>query len=469
MRKVFAGFWKQTTGVLLAALFLRLFFALACPHVAGDSPVYEAFAINLLQSGVYSHLESSERAALRPTMIRMPGYPLMLAAVFAIAGTNNETAVRVLQAILDTWTCILVALIVFELCNREDRGRFLARWALVLSAICPFCANYSASILTEVPTILLWTAATLYGLRALNQRAPRKNGFVCGLLTGGATLFRPESGLLVGIFILVLVLTKRFARTWKSILASGGLMAAGLVLVLLPWAFRNAWTLHTFEPLAPTYAQDQGEKVTFGYFAWCRTWLWKYSDVVSYLFPLETTDLPTDSLPVGAYDNEDQRQRILDLMKLHNQDGDYLDPASDEVFGAMARKRWIEHPLRCALTLPVLRSLAMWFTPRIEILSLEGYLVPPREAWNRDPVDFLVTLFFFLLNIAYLALALWGSFTIFSQSQFSTSVKSLGFALLAVIAIRTGFFAYFAFPEPRYVLETYPHIIALGAFVLQRK
>jgi hypothetical protein len=54
MRSVFAGFRKQAALVLLAALSLRLFFALACPNVGGDSPIYEAFAKNLLQ-----HLLSS--------------------------------------------------------------------------------------------------------------------------------------------------------------------------------------------------------------------------------------------------------------------------------------------------------------------------------------------------------------------------------------------------------------------------
>jgi 4-amino-4-deoxy-L-arabinose transferase-like glycosyltransferase len=418
---------------------------------------------------IYSHLEISGDTALRPTMIRMPGYPLMLAAVFAGAGENNGTAVRIVQALLDTWTCILVALIVFELFNREDRGRLYARWALVLSALCPFSANYSASILAEVPTTLLWTAAALYGLRALNRQTPRKDGFICGLLTGGATLFRPESGLLVPIFILVFIFARSSLGAWKPVFVNSGLMVAGLVLVLLPWMLRNAWTLHVFQPLAPAYAQDQGERVSLGYLHWCRTWLWKYDDIVTFWFPLESTDLPTDSLPASAYDNEVQRSKILGLIHLHNEEGDYLDPKSDESFNAISRQRWIEHPLRCALMLPALRSLAMWLTPRTEILNLEGTLVPLRKAWKHDPVDYSLTLFFFLLNIAYLALALWGVVAIFRRADFLLSINFWGcFALLAVIVIRTVFFAYFTFPEPRYVLEVYPFVTAFGAFAFKR-
>jgi 4-amino-4-deoxy-L-arabinose transferase-like glycosyltransferase len=471
MKEAFAGLGKRTAGFLLLALALRLFFSYACPHVAGDSPIYEGFARNLLKSGTYSHLEPQDNAALRPTMIRAPGYPLMLAAIFAIAGTGNETAVRVVQAFLDTFTCLLIALIVFEISDSPDcHRRRRAQWALFLSALCPFSANYSASILTEVPTTLLCTAGTLFGLRALKRLAPRKNWFYCGLLAGAATLFRPESGLLLAVFGLVLLCKEGSRRVWKPILAGASLGAAGLALALLPWTVRNALTLRTFQPLAPMYAQDQDERVPLGYIDWCRTWLWKYRDITLYLFPLETSDLPTSPLPSGAGAGEDESKKILDLIKRHNEEGDTLDPVSDQEFEVIAREHRQGHPLRCYLTLPLLRSLAMWFTPRVEILNLEGRLLPLSQSWDNDRVDFSFTLLLFLINIAYLALALGGMGRILRRSRSFKSPEFLGsVTLLAAIAVRTVFFACFAFPEPRYVLEVYPDVIALGAFVFLQK
>jgi 4-amino-4-deoxy-L-arabinose transferase-like glycosyltransferase len=466
MREAFAGHWKRTFGVLLIALALRLYFALACPHVAGDSPIYEAFARNLLESGTYSHLQYQNHSAPKPTMIRVPGYPLMIAAVFAAAGTGNETAVRVLQAVLDTFACVLIALIAFEISSGEIRlRRRRAQWTLALAAVCPFCANYSASILTEVPTTLLWTAAVLFGLKALKNASAGRNWLYCGLLAGGATLFRPESGILVGIIGIVLFLKEGSRKAWGTIIKGACLMGFGLILALLPWAARNAWTLHSFQPLAPTYAQDKGETVTYGYYDWCRGWLWKYQDVVGFIFPVETENLPTGPLPSGSFDGEDQRQTILQMIRNHNKQGNYIAPESDRTFQFIAGENRRNHPFRYHVLLPVLRSAAMWFTPRVEILNLEGRLLPLAGAWENDPVDFSISLFLFLINIFYIALGIWGAVSILKRPRSWDHPEFLGcFALLAVIVVRTGFFALFAFPEPRYVLEAYPAVIALGAF-----
>lgn len=452
--------------MLIMALALRLCFALACPHVAGDSPIYEAFAHNILKSGTYSHLESRDNAAPRPTMIRVPGYPLMLAAVFLAAGKDNETAVRAFQAFLDTFTCLLVALIVFEMSSGEvRRRRRLAQWALAFSAMCPFSANYSASILTEVPTTLLWTAAILFGLRALRDPSSGRNWFVCGLLSGAATLFRPESGILIGIIGSVLFLKQIMRGSWKPIIKGACLMGLGLILILSPWAVRNAWTLHAFQPLAPTYAQDRDETVTYGFYNWCRTWVWKYQQVADYLFTVETEDMPAAQLPSGSYGRPAQKETLLRLIRNHNEQGHYIDPESDRTFQGIADENRRADPLRYFIVLPALRSIAMWFTPRVEILELKRTLLPMSAAWKNDPIDFSFSLFLFLVNVFYIALAVWGAVSIFRRSRSFGDSEFLGcVALLAVIIARTIFFAVFAFPEPRYVLEAYPAVIALAAF-----
>jgi 4-amino-4-deoxy-L-arabinose transferase-like glycosyltransferase len=467
MREAFSGYWKQTSGVLVIALVLRIFFAFYCPHIDdGDSPIYEAFARNLLKFGVYSHYQAQDHAAPEPTLIRAPGYPLMLAAVFAVAGEQNETAVRVSQAFLDTVTCLLIALIAFEISVGDNRRRRrIAQCALLLSALCPFIANYAATILTEVPATLLWTAGTLFGLRALKHPSAKRNWFYCGLLAGAATLFRPESGILVGILGLVLCVKQIVQRVWKPILTGTVLLAAGLLLALLPWTVRNAVTLRTFQMLAPTYAQDSDERVTSGYFDWCRTWLWTYQDIAAYLWPLESEDLPTGTLPTGSFDTAAQRDTILTLIKRHNNEGDTLDAASDSTFALIAGERRRRHPFRFYISLPALRSLAMWFTPRVEILSLEGRLLPIAESWENDPVEFSITLFMFLVNAAFVGLGLSGVVSMLRGNRSFEGFASLGcFTLVAIIVLRTAFLAYFAFPEPRYILEAYPCVIVLAAF-----
>jgi 4-amino-4-deoxy-L-arabinose transferase-like glycosyltransferase len=470
MREAYAGCWKRTAGLLLLALILRLYFALACPFVAGDSSIYEAFAQNLLHSGTYSHLESTAGSLLRPTLIRVPGYPLFLAAVFNFAGMRNEIAVRIIQALLDTLTCLLIGLMVFEMSDREvKQRRRLAQWALFLSALCPFSANYAAAILTETPTTLLWTAGTLFGLRSLRGCAPKKNWLLCGLLAGAASLFRPESGLLPGVIGLVLVFKEGIRRQWKPILVGGSLMAAGLAIALFPWTARNALTLRTFQPLAPIYAQDQGERVVLGYLDWCKTWLWTYRDETLFWFPIESETLPAESLPAEAGDGNGQREKTLSLIRRYNNRNNDLDAALDSEFESIALERRHAHPFRYYFTLPFLRASALWFTPRVELLNLDGRLLPISQAWNIDPRDFSITLFFFILNIVYMGLALCGALKIIKRSGSFRDPEFLGcFTLLAIIAIRTIFFACFTFPEPRYVLEVYPNVIALGAFTFMK-
>jgi hypothetical protein len=259
-------------------------------------------------------------------------------------------------------------------------------------------------------------------------------------------------------------------RQWRRAMLSSSLMAAGLLLALIPWTVRNAWTLKTFQMLAPTQAQDVGERVPNGYLNWCKTWLWTYHDIESYWWPLEAKDLPTGPLPAGSIDNDAQGEIVLGMLKRHNLDGDNLDPRSDREFGFLASQRRRAHPLRYYVTLPFLRSLAMWFTPRVQTLNVDEELLPVKKAWRTDPFDFSVNLILFAVNFLYVALAIGGGISVLKKTRtvrdFVRDFEFLGFVtLVMIIVIRTGFFAYFSLPEPRYVLETYPNIIVLASFV----
>ncbi|MBZ5553979.1 MAG: glycosyltransferase family 39 protein [Acidobacteriia bacterium] len=467
MKEAFSGHRKQTYALVLLALTLRILLALAFPHVGGDSPIYEAYARNLLQYGVYSHLEPQDQQPPAPTLTRAPGYPLFLAALFALTGHGNETAVRIVQALLDTLTCVLIAIIVFSLSTGELAGRRrLAQRALLLAALCPFVANYAASILAEVPTTLLLTAATLFAVRGLQPSMPKRNWLFCGLSAGLATLFRVESGLWLVAIGLVLVLRRVSHHRWRAIVADGFLVILGLALALFPWTVRNLVTFKTFQPLAPAYAQDPDEFVPRGYYNWCRTWLWRFGDVYNFIWTVQDSDIPLGALPGSASDTPAERERILLLLRGHNESHS-LDSAADSEFEGMARERLHRHPFRVFVITPALRTLALWFTPRVEILPLEGRLLPIREAWENDPRDFLFSLLLFLVNLVYLAFALAGVWRIFRHHRSPDDPEVVGaFLLLSLIFLRTVFLSYFAFPEPRYVVEVFPEVIALGGFAI---
>src|SRR6187397_317625 len=86
--------------LLLIALGFRLFIALRLPNdEPDDGRVYSQIARNILEQHVYS-IESE--APYTPTLIRLPGYPLFITAIYAVFGHGNNTAVRVVQGVLDT-------------------------------------------------------------------------------------------------------------------------------------------------------------------------------------------------------------------------------------------------------------------------------------------------------------------------------------------------------------------------------
>ena len=216
--------------LLLLALGFRLFVALRLPNdTPGDGVVYAQIARNVLEQHVYSH---EEQPPFAPSLIRLPGYPFFLAAIYAVTGHGNNTAVRVVEAIIDTGTCVLVALVAFQWTEDKKRKGIAAIAALTLAAVCPFTTIYVATILTEVPTsflaVLLCLVSTL-AFKAPDLRRAIPLWIAAGLIAGLAVFFRPDSGLFaaaVGFTILLsaLAITRDrknvIQRFWKSIIVA---------------------------------------------------------------------------------------------------------------------------------------------------------------------------------------------------------------------------------------------------------
>src|SRR6185295_17737755 len=96
--------WFVYAALLVGALSFRLFIALRLPNdEPGDGRVYSQIARNVLEQHVYSH---DSQPPYAPSLIRLPGYPLFLAGVYKIFGVGYNTAVRVVQAVIDTATCV---------------------------------------------------------------------------------------------------------------------------------------------------------------------------------------------------------------------------------------------------------------------------------------------------------------------------------------------------------------------------
>jgi 4-amino-4-deoxy-L-arabinose transferase-like glycosyltransferase len=456
--------YVQLGAALLIGFALRLFFIFKFAPYSGDTKFYEELARNWLYHGVYGLFV---RGQLSPVDMRMPGYPAFLAAVYAVFGRSDK-AVTIVQAVIDMGTCVLTAAIAACLAP-HSRRRIAATVALWLAALCPFTANYSAIVLTEVLATFLTTLALLFFARALGDRSidvpPRALErrallYRAGLWLGGGfiigigTLVRPEAPLLLVAVVFALGLRWWRRADWSKLALAVLWMVAGLLLVLAPWAARNAITLGRIEFLAPRYAETKGDYIPRGFYEWTRTWMVQFGEAYLVTWKLEKAPIRIESLPSSAFDSAAERARVDALLRRYNSELN-MTPVLDHEFALLAGERTARHPIRTYFVIPVYRAWMIWFTPRIELLPYSGKLWPMGEKWRGNPTDFDVTLGFGILNCVYLVLAFVGAW----RSRRNPALA----LLIAFIVARTALLTQLQTVEPRYVIVCFPAILALGA------
>src|SRR5580698_5446108 len=393
--------YTQLGLAMAAGLALRLFFIWHFPFYSGDTKFYEELARNWLDHGVYGLYV---RGTLTAVDMRVPGYPAFLAAIYFVIG-RSARVVMVAQAFVDLATCVLVALIAARMApvSRRTAAGTAALW---MAALCPFTADYTAVVLTETLATFFTTAAVLVFVYLLTAPALNSPGneatelsrgrkafsfagwfLLLGIIAGLGTLVRPETPLVLAATGVTLCIRWRRRAKWPQLILATCWMCAGLLLPLAPWAARNARTFGRVEFLGPRYAQTFGDFIPRGFFAWTQTWMTRFGDAYLVNWKLGKEPLRVDALPAAVFDSDAERGRVAELLERYN--GDLrMTPELDHQFAILARERTERRPWRTYVSVPAERILAMWFTPRIELLPYSGDLWPPGEKWRRNRVDF---------------------------------------------------------------------------------
>jgi 4-amino-4-deoxy-L-arabinose transferase-like glycosyltransferase len=152
---------------------------------------------------------------------RSPGYPVLIAACGGIA-----RVVRGVQVILDTSTVLAIYLLA---------RRYLdPRPGLVAAAFVafnPFLIYFTGLILTET----LFTAQLAWGMYLLTRRGWGLR--LGGLLVLCLSVLVRASALGLVIFLPVAI---EWLNGWRAVLRWASVAGAMLVVVLFPWAYRNA-------------------------------------------------------------------------------------------------------------------------------------------------------------------------------------------------------------------------------------
>jgi len=485
--------------LILLALGFRLFIALRLPNdEPDDGRVYSLIARNLIEQHVYSH---DTQAPYTPSLIRLPGYPLFLVGVYKVFGTGNNTAVRVVQAVIDTATCVLIALLAFQWAIVEERKHRAALIALALAAVCPFTAIYVATILTEVFTNFLAAAMVLTATFAFKATVPKRAlvwWIATGLLAGLVVLFRPDAGLFAAALGSTLILSALPGlRRLREAILYAAIFSLAFCLVLVPWTIRNRRVFHVFQPLAPAHAEMPGEFVPRGYLLWVRTWLSDERYVAPALWAMDTRRMSVDDFPDSAFDSDEERDRVAALLNKYNHPDDEetpeeeasadddesqdegddsneeeqqqpeqpeeinveMTPAIDAGFAQIGQERVAHSRLRYYFVLPLKRAATLWFDTHSQYYPFNGELLP------LDDLDYDIHQQYWLplfagLTWVYTLLGVIGGWLLWRSRDRNARRWLLLAALL--IFLRLGFFATLENPEPRYTVEFFPFLIVLA-------
>ena len=432
-----------------AALLARILFVIFVPKVTADSTFYADIAKNWLLYGIYAR--TYDAGVINPTFSRLPGYPAFLAFVFAIFGLDNFKVVLGIQVLVDVATCFVMA----DLARRSISDR-AAKAAFLLTALCPFLAQYSAAALTETLEIFFTALAFDYaviGLEGLQTRELRPWVW-CGVCVAACILLRPDGGLLllaIGAYLGCLLLrAKRTGNSGMPVVRAGLTVAACALAPLVIWGVRNIHTLHRAEFLAPRFANEPDEYVPIGFNRWVNTWIADYTSTEEIYWNIPGEKVDVNNLPSRAFDTPEQHEATEALFDEYNQALN-INAQLDQKFAELADERIRAHPLRYYVVLPTLKIADMWLRPRTELL-------PPDSRWYEFDDDrkwLVLAIGLGIGNLLYVLAAVAGLIR-------GGVIAWVGLPL-AYVALRSLFLGTMQNPEARYTLECYPCVILIAS------
>ena len=448
---------RQTTGALsgatkisaalalVAGVVLRVWMLGKFFEVNGDSQLYGGMAKNLLLHGQYALTDP--KGVLHPTLIRLPGYPLFLAACFRLFGMENYWSAAVVQIVLEILGCVLLALFAARI-SPPRRWLAAAQATVWLAALCPFTAVYDGEPLTEGLS-LFCIALALWSASRFQDRPQWRSALLFTIAVTYSALLRPD-GALVGAALAPAVLIRLFGQA-HGLPNRFRVALVCLLIALAPfatWTWRNWRVFHVIQPLAPRYATDPGENTWPGFQRWVKTWCLDFVSTYEVYWNVPAGPIDVSALPSRAFDSPRQYSETARLAADYQSNGAELSPNLDDRFAQLAEERIAAHPFRYYVILPLGRVADMWLRPRVENLPID------LDWWvySHHHVETRFSWFYAGLNAFYLLLAVGGL----------CLRPRLWPWMLLYMLLRSALLATIEAPEARYTLECFPMLFALG-------
>jgi len=207
---------KKVLFVFLVALIARIsyvwFFVEVDDLTFEDQLMYIQLGKDMIEKGDFLQAISGNYIGFTD---RLPGYPALLAAVYALFGESNM-AVVVVQIFIDSLTCVIIGLIAESVITR---GFIVAG---IVSALNLNMIILSGMILTDTLFLFLFSIFILFAFRYLRYLEKTKLFLAISFLSL-ATLVRPVSYYLILLILLLLIgflvwKTKSFKQVIYSLL-----------------------------------------------------------------------------------------------------------------------------------------------------------------------------------------------------------------------------------------------------------
>jgi hypothetical protein len=390
-------------------------------------------------------------------------------------------------------------------------------WAIFFISAAVLLATYALRANNRRRDLAWWTASGLLGGLATLLRPDS------AIFVGAVGVLMVLTGIAEAIALARKYRVGEQARHFwgfpaAKVLSGGLALSVGFALALTPWTVRNERVFHAFQPIAPEGAGMPGEFSYSGYMSWLKTWIDDVKWVNIAEWSLDYSPIHLAQLPDSAFDSPEERARVGALLDLYNHEpagataeaaaspkdspkasdaadddddkdnGDdssddddsgggapqstnpthrgteadvQMTPEIDDAFAQIARERTARHPLRSYFTMPLRRMLSMWFDTHSQYYPFQGELLPLAKL-DKDLHQQIWLPLFMLLTLLYTGLALAGAVVLWSGGD------SRRWLLLLVLLTlpRMMFLSTLENPEPRYVVELFPLVIAVGALSL---
>jgi len=238
-----------TRAILVATVALGLGLRLAYAiegrdYQPPDAVVYAQIAENLYEEGDFSARGPDTARIHQPTSAYSPGLPLFITGVYGTSGGEHQQLARILLALIGAGAVPLTYLL-----GRRLAGPLAGLVGAAAVAVYPALLEYHGLLLTEPLAATLLAGGLLAFLRA-EEDGGRRWWVAAGAALGALSLVRAEY-LLVALALPALALARRWrASGLRAALGPVLVMLAAAVLVLAPWAIRNALALERFVPVS---------------------------------------------------------------------------------------------------------------------------------------------------------------------------------------------------------------------------